>query len=660
MNEGHPCKVASGYALRAFARATERRPARQIGHTYPQPGPQRSASTPWSKFNRHRWSRFNRREQVGLESTGNEANDQMFQEYLKLAKANRSAMKRLIHRKGIAGFSEDAGRVLAGFIYSNARLSATNVHTRQINDAVAAIPKEQGQLKDMAVKLSDYVRNPQEEAQAVRGAMFVQYLGGSLASAFVNMTQPVAVTMPYLSQWGGPAKAANQMKNALADIWKKSTGDAALDAALKHAEDQGVVSPQEVHQLMAQARGRASLSAGDGTLKGEAWAKAGNAYSKLMLGWGKAFSAAEQFNRRVTFIAAYRVAVDNKMANPYEFAKKAIEDTQFVYNKGNKPQWARGAIGGTLFTFKSYSISYVELMHRLATQGGPEGKKAALFMVAMIFLMGGAGGLPFMSDAEDVVDAIMQRLGYAWNTKQARKELLIDVLGKGGAEFVESGISGLPGVPIDVAGRLGLGNLIPGTGLLVKKQDHSRDLLEIAGPAGDLAKRAFEGSGMILGGDLKEGLLAWSPKAVSNAAKGWDMYTSGMYKDTKGRKVIDVDGVEALIKATGFQPKAVADVQEATMAQQSLIQQNKMFKAELGRAMAKAVFEGDFAEQQAVREKMRRWNERNPESPVKIDMAAVRKSVIDMRRSKADRVARSAPKAIRAEVKESLREATVD
>ena len=33
MNEGRAYKVASGYALRAFARATERRPARQIGHT---------------------------------------------------------------------------------------------------------------------------------------------------------------------------------------------------------------------------------------------------------------------------------------------------------------------------------------------------------------------------------------------------------------------------------------------------------------------------------------------------------------------------------------------------------------------------------------------------------------------------------------------------
>ena len=33
-------------------------------YTYPQPRPSSSASTPWSKFNRHRWSKFNRREQI--------------------------------------------------------------------------------------------------------------------------------------------------------------------------------------------------------------------------------------------------------------------------------------------------------------------------------------------------------------------------------------------------------------------------------------------------------------------------------------------------------------------------------------------------------------------------------------------------------------------
>ncbi|QNK66100.1 PLxRFG domain-containing protein [Variovorax sp. PAMC26660] len=598
-------------------------------------------------------------EMVGLESQGEDAQHQMFQQYLKLAKANRSAMKRLIERKGIAGYNEDAGRVLAGFIYSNARLTSTNLHTGEINQAAADIPKTDGELKDMAVKLADYVRNPQEEAQALRGMLFTQYLGGSLASAMVNMTQPVAVTMPYLSQWGGALKAAGRMRSALADVLKKSTGDARLDAALKKAEEEGIVAPQEVHQLMAQAQGRGALRAGDGTVAGNLSAKAQNVVSKIALAWGKPFAAAEQFNRRVTFIAAFRTAVAEGIENPARFAEEAIRDTQFVYNKGNKPQWARGAIGGTLFTFKQYSISYMELLHRMATTGGAEGKKAALFSLAMLFLMGGAGGLPFMGDAEDVLDGIMQRLGYSFSSKQARRQFFIDVLGADAAKFVERGVSGLPGVPIDVAGRLGMGNLIPGTGLLTKKQDYGRDVAEILGPAGDLAQRAFQGAGQALSGKPLEGLTTAAPTAVRNVAKAFDMYQTGMYRDQKGRKVIDSDGYDALVKAIGFQPSAVAQVQEANAAQQDLIGQNKLMKTELADSMAAAVFERDPERQQDVRGRMLAWNKANPHSPVTIDMAGVRRRVIAMRQSKAERIEKSAPKAIRSDVRAALQEGAV-
>ncbi|MEK7207194.1 MAG: PLxRFG domain-containing protein, partial [Pseudomonadota bacterium] len=348
---------------------------------------------------------------LGLETQGNDASSQAFQSYLKLAKSNRSAMKRLIQRKGIAGFSEDAGRVLAGFVYSNARQTSSNLHMGEMTKAASDVSKGEGELKDRAVRLVDYVKNPQEEAQALRGLLFAQYLGGSVASAMVNVTQPFAVTLPYLSQYGGAIKAGGQMRRALADVFKKSTGDAALDAALKKAEDDGIVSPQEVHQLMAQAQGRGSLKSGDGTRAGDAAAKASNALSKLSLAWGKFFSTAEQFNRRITFIAAYRTAVAQGMADPAAFAADVVNQTQFTYNKGNKPAWARGAIGGTLFTFKTYSIAYVELMNRL-WRSGPEGKKAALLGLAILMLMSGVDELPFVEDAEDVIDGALQRMGY--------------------------------------------------------------------------------------------------------------------------------------------------------------------------------------------------------------------------------------------------------
>lgn len=600
-------------------------------------------------------------EMLGLKAEGNEAQDKAFQEFLKLTKNNHSAMKRLIHRKGIAGFSEDVGRVVANFVYSNARAGAMGLNAGKMGTAIGKIPKEQGELKDLAMGLRDYIRDPQEEGQAVRGMLFAQYLGGSIASAFVNTTQPFAVTLPWLSQYGGMKKAGAQLARALKDMGTKGFKyESDLAKVLQSAEDDGVVSPQEIHQLMAQARGAGMLRSGDGTKAGDLRAKAGNLWEQGKVLWGQPFALAEQFNRRSTFIASYRIAKDQDMADPAAFARKAVLETQFVYSKANKPKWARGAVGGTLFTFKTYSVSYLELMQRMWNQGpagSPEraaGRRAVGWAVAMLLLMSGAGGVPFMEDAEDLIDGAGQMMGYNISAKQWRKELLANVVGKELGEFMEQGLSGLPGAPIDVSGRLGMGNLLPGTGLFLNKPNRERDLMEIVGPAGDLVARGFTGARKLLGGDVAGAALEVSPTAVRNLAKGADMAATGMYRDTKGYKVIDTTLAEAAAKAIGFQPKSVAEVQEAN----SFMQRSKSFytqtSSEIKAQWADALFRKDEVAVQRVRERLADWNRDNPEQPIVIKMPDVWKRVREMGKDRSDRIADTAPKALREQIRRDM------
>ena len=136
----------------------------------------------------------------------------------------------------------------------------------------------------------------------------------------------------------------------------------------------------------------------------------------------------------------------------------------------------------------------------------------------MLVLMGCSGGLPFMEDAEDLIDGAGQLMGYNLSSKQWRKEAMADAVGKELADFMEQGISGLPGAPIDVSGRLGMGNLLPGTGLFLNKPSRERDLLEIAGPAGDLVSRGFSGARKLLGGDVAGAALEIWPTGISNLA----------------------------------------------------------------------------------------------------------------------------------------------
>ena len=588
---------------------------------------------------------------LGLDSTGDEAQDQAFQTYLKLSKSNRSAMKRMIHRQGTAGFSEDMGRVLAAFVYSNARQTSAALHMGDMGEAVNAIPKGQGELKDAAIELASYVKQPREEAQALRGLLFAQYLGGSVASAFVNFTQPLTVSFPYLSQFGGAAKSGAALIQAMKDQRAGAKLEPGLAQALHQAEEKGTVSPQSVHELMAQAQGRAALNSGDGTKTGDALALAKNNFAKLALGWGKLFGLAEQINRRSTFIAAYRMAEDQNIANPADFATKAVDETQFISNKANKAKFARGAVGSTLMTFKSYSVNYLELLHRMATQNGPEGKKASALMLGMLFLMAGAGGLPFADDLDDVVDFFAQRLGYNFSNKKAKQEFLQNLFGKGMADFIDRGISGLPGSPIDTSGRMSMGNLLPGTGLLLKKRDHTSDVQELFGPAGDLVKRGFQAGDQLLSGHAAKAVLTLAPKALYNAAKGADMASSGNYNDDKGYKVLPTTPFEAAMKAIGFQPASVAEVQQSNYLHQRAKDFYNQNAQDIRAAWAKGIYEKNQEQIAEAIQTLKTWNEKNPDQRISANLPAILRKAHQMALSKDERIDRTAPKAMRAQMR---------
>lgn len=344
------------------------------------------------------------------------------------------------------------------------------------------------------------------------------------------------MTMPYLSQYGGITKAGSQLVQAARDAYKATTGDPALDAALKLAEEEGIVAPQEVHHIQAQAAGKGVMQTGDGTKLGDAKAAAHNAMSRISHGWGIMFSMAEMTNRRITFIAAYRTAKEQGMANPAKFAEESIAATQGVYNEGNRPRWARSTLGGLAMTFKQYSIAYVELLARMWNAGEPgskeraAGRRGALYMLAVLFLLAGADGLPFENDLEDLIDTILQKMGYNFSSKRKKEEFLIDFFGHDITEFILKGISGISGMPADMS-RLGSGNLIPGTGLFKAKASHTNDLMELMGAPGDFGKRVYEATGSALSGNVGDAMASLAPKAATNALKGKDMFITGEYKD---------------------------------------------------------------------------------------------------------------------------------
>lgn len=586
--------------------------------------------------------------------------DEVLQNFYKEATASRSALKRLIHRKGTAGYSKDVTRSLASFLMSNARATASADHFGDIMEAAADIPKNKGDVKDEAVKLINYIRNPNEEAGTLRGLLFMQYLGGSIASAMVNLTQTMTTTMPFLSQYGGtPASLIKSSILATKRMRGKSLGtDVALGKALEMAEDEGVVAPHNVHNLM-----------GATGVQGATGNKVMRMASHV---WGSFFGMAEQFNRETAFIAAFQLAQKmgdaglrdayrkqadlnasrglpppdgTHFTSPYNFAKNAVNETQFILSKAARPNWARGTVGATLFTFKQFSVMYLELLKRLPN-------KERAIMLGVLILLAGIGGLPFSDDLDDLIDTMGQGMGYNTNARKWKDELLVDTFGKTGADFVSSGISAF--LPLELSTRLGMANLVPATGLLKKSNsgNHERDYAELMGAAGGYAKQLMDAWDYTLQG--RYGMAAaqgFLPKGLKDLTKGYDMASSGTYDDTHGRMVTQVDSIDALVKALGFQPSKVADIQRLKGYQMQDIALVKAVKASISEIWATGIQKREPERTTAAREMLQEWNRKNPETPIKIDLSAVQRRVKQMNMTAAERMEKVAPKEMRAGIR---------
>ncbi len=557
--------------------------------------------------------------------------DAAFREYIALAVASKSAMKRMLERKGVAGFSWDAQRVLAQFVASNARQAAMNLNGPDITEALADIPQAKGDVQKEAQKLVQYVRNPQEEAAGLRNFLFMHFMGGSIASAAVNLTQPVLMTAPYLSQFVGAGDLAKIMTRAAKAAATGRVSNPGMQAALQRANADGITAPHEIHQLMADAGGSTGGDLAEKVTGGLITRQRWRAFSKA---WGGFFALSEAFNRRLTFMAAYDVGLASKQPDPYLFAVEAVHETQGLYNKANRPNWARGAIGATLFTFKQFSVAYLEFLMRLPN-------KQKLMALGMLMVAAGLEGLPFADDLEDLIDTLGRRLGYATNSKKELRSAVADLLGDGAAEFALHGFSALPGFPLDVAGRLGMSNLVPGTRMLdPAKKDGFGEVAEVFGAAGGVVKSAVRAASA---GNVSEVM----PTALKNLAKAAEMMSTGEYRDSRGKRVTDATPLDAAVKAIGFQPATVAAGSRRITEGQRDIELAKSVESEIAGEMARAQVDGNQAAAVEAKDRLARWNAENPDMPIKITPQQIRRRVHEMRLTRDERFIKSAPPELR-------------
>jgi len=573
--------------------------------------------------------------------------DATIQAYLKNAVNDRSVLKQLIHRKGTPGFSTDVPRILASFVTSSARNASGLYHIAEAKRLVGEMTQkngEQGVVQDEAADLVDYVTKPGEEAAVLRSFLFFNFLGGSIAAAAINLTQTVMVTAPYLSQYSGIGK----LTTAIGRAAKLAVGDpavmeGAMGKDLKRAELEGVTAPQQIYHLMAMASNNPFSS--------------DRRFRTAMAVWNGMFGAAEVFNRRIAFIAAHDIYESMTAAeraatgfdSAYDFAKASVDQTQFIYNKGNRPNLAQGAVGATIFTFKTFSISWLELLRRMPPQ-------QQLMMLGLLVLMAGAEGLPFAEDLEDVVDTLGQWLGFTTNTGKWTGKTIGNTLGK---EFERPILKGLGGMlPLDLHSRLGMQNLLPGTSFFKPSEvDKTRDVAEAFGPAGGLMQNFSQALQLMARGKWDRAAVMAAPKAARDAYNGAHIAVTGESLDTKGRLAMkDMTAVEGFGKAIGFNPQRAA-IEGETKRKLMLDKNLRTVRMDdIASDWADGILRKDTEKQKEARERFREWNKNNPELRINGNqmLRSVQERVKAARRTAEQRFLKSVPKALRPEARQAF------
>ncbi|EPC6135015.1 PLxRFG domain-containing protein [Vibrio cholerae] len=512
-------------------------------------------------------------EQANMHTPAKESlSDEIYQMYLRTLPA-RSMRRNFIHRKGVAGFSQDAVRSLAdqGFRQSRqqARLDHMDIldnHFDSIQKYVHELPNnvEADRVVEELNKRHEWVRNPSRAgwAQKLTSLGFVWMLGLTPAAALVNLTQNLQVALPILGSRYGMAESSKMMSQATAQYLKaaftrnRPKGQGVLGCvltggekeAMRRAVAQGVID-------VTQAADLAGLAENPNAKYSGTWNKAMN-----IIGW--AFHHAEVFNREVTYIAAYRLAM-KKHGDHEKAIADAIKDTwdsHFDYSSINRARFMQSDMAAVALQFKQYSQNmtyYLWANLAKALKGEtPEVKSMArkqlLGTLASTFFIGGAGALPLwaITTAIDAAQEIVGDDDEPFDAETELKRMLAEAFGKENAALIWHGA--LP----SISGRISLNDLWVRS--INRDVDASTAYVEYMkqalGPViGGIGVSWAQGLADISNDQFARGIERIPPKAIKDVLKTARYINEGGVTTKNGDEIVsDLTAFELLGQASGF------------------------------------------------------------------------------------------------------------
>lgn len=554
-----------------------------------------------------------------------------------------------IHRKGTAGFSQDARRAFAQNMFSGANYLAKLRYGDQLAqqlddmqkyaDEQFEVDEDYDQRSAQSVitemnKRHDNLMNPKGHplSSALTSMGFIYYLGLSPAAAMVNLSQTALVAYPLMgAKWDFDKagkellKASNDFRKGVefhkvkwqgtkTDLYKAVSSDISKflnkdeQAAYQKAVDSGVIDVTQAHDLAGIAQGEDS---------GVMWKT-----RPIMRAASVMFHSAERFNREVTFIASYRLArqAGANHDDAYKQADKMTYDSHYDYGSGNRPRIMQGNVAKVLLLFKQFGQNMVYTLARQTYQSikgetkeeRREARRAISAILAMHATFAGALGLPMVGMLLSVASWMGGDDDDPWDAEVALRNYLAEAFNPTISNML---MKGAPrGIGVDISGRVGINNLLlPDVqeGLEGKKWWDSASAA-VLGPIGGIGANIAKGAQEISEGHNLRGVESMLPVFLKNFAKTYRYADEGV-QDKTGVSIMDeVSSMDLLVQGMGFSP---SDVRTANEGKTAIYQLNRKLNERRSRLMtlwSRAKMMDDQQEMDEIWEEIQGFNDKNP------------------------------------------------
>ena len=625
--------------------------------------------------------------------SANKVDDTVQSEIMRLfidALPESSFAKSLQRRKGTPGYMQDAvyamkskgfdlGRQVEKLKY-NALIQSMEVRLNELevpaDDFRFNTLSEEIKVRMNFAKYGAKMKGVERYVRTFNQLAFVGTIGFNVASAMVQTAQTPMFTYPMLGARYGYKKAYNEIMNATSFVTgARGYGETKLDKiAMAHGLDayyditdngdfvvkkEKDIPAERLKELeriaplvrMASERGhlnRSFIFDALGLQEGGKARRTDTLARKLSAGidYGTGVSAmlfnqSERFNRQVTMVAAYNMALERISADNPKMpmaerqnlaAEEALYDTQ-EYNGGSTletaPRVAQENIGRVAAMYKTYGLRMYYTMFKtardlLSLQTDPEVRKIAAKQLAGIHLsalfFAGVHGIPLYGAVQMFCDFVLFD-----DDEDDSNEIVRAALGEGWYKGPFNQILDELGIGADVASRVRL------TGLLLQENRYNPDPSAeefigyyIGGPALSVAKRTGRGIVDIYNGEMQRGVENLLPVGFSNAYKSLGRYQQdgGIYSRRADAIYDDMTGGELFTQFLGFAPAEYIRIQEENQRVKRIDRSLARQRSDLTKKYYIAARQGDWAEIGRLEGELQKFNSEHPSFEVTSDSIA--------------------------------------